>query len=97
MGVVMLTGVATLMFKILQLFSHFNHKCTRRIHSFIKKKGYQAICWASQVVLVEKNLPASAGNVRDAGLIHGSGRSPGGEHGNPLQYSCLENPMNRGS
>ena len=47
---------------------------------------------ASQVVLVVKNLPANAGNVRDAGLIPGSGRSPGGAHGNPLQYSCLENP-----
>ena len=44
---------------------------------------------ASQVALVVKNLPANAG---DAGLIPGSGRSPGGGHGNPLQYSCLENP-----
>ena len=42
-----------------------------------------------------KNLPANAGDVRDAGLIPGSGRSPGGGHGNPLQYSCLENPMDR--
>ena len=47
--------------------------------------------WASQVVLVVKNLPASAADVRDLGLIPGSGRSPGGRHGNPLQYSCLEN------
>ena len=37
-----------------------------------------------------KNLPANAGNVRDVGSICGSGRFPGGEHGNPLQYSCLE-------
>ena len=44
-----------------------------------------------------KNLPARAGEVRDAGLITGSGRSPGGELGNPLQYSCLENPMGRGA
>ena len=51
--------------------------------------------WASQVVLVVKNLPASAGDVRDAGLIPVCGRSPGGGHGNPLQYSCLENPMDR--
>ena len=50
---------------------------------------------ASQVALVVKNLPANAGDVRDAGLIPGSGRSPGGGHGNPLQYSCLENPMDR--
>ena len=47
---------------------------------------------ASQVELVAKNLPASAGDLRDIGLIPGSGRSPGGGHGNQLQYSCLENP-----
>ena len=40
-----------------------------------------------------KNPPANAGDVRNAGSIPGLGRSPGGEHGNPLQYSCLENPM----
>jgi len=51
---------------------------------------------ASQLVLVEKNLPASAGDIRDTGSIPGWGRSPGGGgHGNPLQYSCLENPMDR--
>ena len=55
-------------------------------------------CVASQVVLViKKNPPASAGDVRDVGLIPGFGRSPGGGHGNPLQYACLENPMDRGS
>ena len=42
-----------------------------------------------------KNLPANAGDIRDAGLILELGRSPGGGHGNPLQYSCLENPMDR--
>ena len=42
-----------------------------------------------------KNPPANAGDVRDKGLIPGLGRSPGGGHGNPLQYSCLENPMDR--
>ena len=42
-----------------------------------------------------KNLPANAGDVRDVGLIPGLGRSLGGGHGNPLQYSCLENPMDR--
>ena len=47
-----------------------------------------------QVVLMVKNSPANA-DVRDTGLIPGSGRSPGGGHGNPLQYSCLENPMDR--
>ena len=44
-----------------------------------------------------KNLPATAGDVRDLGLIPGSGRSPGEENGNQLQYSCLENPMDRGA
>ena len=52
---------------------------------------------ASQEALVVKNLPANAGDLRDAGLIHGLGRSLGGGHGNPLQYSCLENPMDRGA
>ena len=47
--------------------------------------------------LVVKNLPANAGDIRDSGSIPGSGRSPGGGNGNPLQYSCLENPMNRGT
>ena len=49
------------------------------------------------MVLVVKNLPASAGDVKDAGSIPGWGRSPGGRHGNPLQYYCLENPMDRGA
>ena len=49
------------------------------------------------MVLVVKNLPANAGDLRDAGLIPGSGRCPGGGHGSPLQYSCLENPMERGA
>ena len=40
-----------------------------------------------------KNPPANVGDIRDAGSIPGSGRSPGGGHGNPLQYSCLENPI----
>ena len=44
-----------------------------------------------------KNLPANAGDTGDMGSIPGSGRSPGGGHGNPLQYSCLENPMDRGA
>ena len=47
---------------------------------------------ASQVVLVVKNPLANAGDVRDAGSIAGSGRSPGEEDGNTLQYSCLEKP-----
>ena len=46
---------------------------------------------------VVKNLPANAGDLKDIGSIPGLGSSPGGEHGNPLQYSCLENPMGRGA
>ena len=53
--------------------------------------------WASQVVLLAKNPSANAGDLRDVGLIPGTGRSPGGGHGNPLQYSCLENPMDIGA
>ena len=52
---------------------------------------------ASQVVLVVKNPPFNAGGIRDTGLTPGLGRSPGGENGNPLQYSCLENPMDGGA
>ena len=52
---------------------------------------------ASQVALVVKNPPVNAGDARDMGLILGSGRSPGEGNGNPLQYSCLENPMGRGA
>ena len=44
-----------------------------------------------------KSLPANAGDTRDAGSIPGLGRSPGGGNGNPLQYSCLGNPMDRGA
>ena len=51
----------------------------------------------SQAVLVVKNPPVSAGDEKDAGLIPGLGRSPGGGLGNSLQYSCLENHMNRGA
>ena len=51
--------------------------------------------WSSQVVLVVKNLPANAGDIKAAALIPESGRSFGGGHDNPLQYSCLSNPMDR--
>ena len=52
---------------------------------------------ASQVPLVEKNPPANAGDVGGVGLTPGLARSPGGGHGNPLQYFFLENPMDRGA
>ena len=47
------------------------------------------------MALVAKNPSAKAGDIRDMGSIPGLGRSPGGRHGNPLQYSCLKNPMDR--
>ena len=50
---------------------------------------------ASRVALVIKTLPANAGDLRDTGLTSGLGRCPGGGHCNPLQYSCMENPMDR--
>ena len=52
---------------------------------------------SSQVVLVVKNSLANAGDIRDVSLIPGSGGCPGGGHGNALQYSCLENTMDRGA
>ena len=51
----------------------------------------------SQIALVVKNLPANAGDIRNAGLIPGLGRSPGEGHSNPLQYSCMGNHMDRGA
>ena len=59
---------------------------------FILDDGNQGV---SQVAVVVKNPPAILGDIRDVGLIPGSGGSPGEGHGNPLQYSCLENPMDR--
>ena len=49
------------------------------------------------MALEVKNLTANAGDLREVGSIPGSGRSPGGGHGNPFQYSCLENPVDRGT
>ena len=57
---------------------------------------YTYIC-ASQVAVVVKNLPANARDAGDERSLPGSGRSPGGGNGNPLQYSCLGNPMDRGA
>ena len=53
--------------------------------------------WGFPVALVVKNPPANAGDVRAVGSVPGLERSLGGGHGNPLQYSCLENPMDRGT
>ena len=57
----------------------------------------QRVPVASQVPLAVKNPPANSEDIRDLGLITQSGRSPGRGPGNPLQYSCLENPMDRGA
>ena len=55
------------------------------------------IARASQVALVVKNLHANVGDIKDMGSIPGMGIPPGGGHGNPLQYSCLENPTDGGA
>ena len=68
-----------------------------RICSFVQKNECRPDFRASQVALLVKNPPANAGDIRDTGLVPGLGRSPGGRHGNPLQYSYLENPMERGA
>ena len=60
-------------------------------------KGISTESGASQVVLLVKNPPANAGDKRYMDFIPGLGRSPGGGNGNPLQCSCLENPMDRGT
>ena len=65
------------------------HRVHRVGHSWVT----DTFTWASQVALVVKNLPANAGGVRDTGSVSGLGRFVGGGRGNPLQYSCLENPM----
>ena len=63
----------------------------------VRTQEQVAISWASQVALALRNPPANAGDIRDAGSIPGLGGSLGGGHGNPLQYSCLENPMDKGA
>ena len=68
--------------------------CSFRLYLF--KNMYTSLR-VPQVVLVVNNPPASTGDVRDTGSIPGLGRSSRGGHGNPFQYSCLENPMDRGA
>ena len=85
-------------------------RSTMNIFIKSKRKGIIKITWAvaiftgpsvphgaSQVALVVKHPPANAGDIRDMGSIPGLGRSPGGRYDNPLQYSCLENSMDRGT
>ena len=86
-------------------FFHNSHLCIfilnlQVIISFSrweKKKEALDSCTGFPRGSVVKNPPASAGDAGDVGLIPGSGRSPGGGHGNPSQYSCLQNSMNRGA
>ena len=70
------------------------HKDHLELKAIDKEQIESLFNQASQVALVVKNPPANEG---DLGLIPGLGRYPGGGHGNPLQYSCLENPMDRGA
>ena len=87
-GLTLKTGFKkSVVFRCLKLYA------LKNAHNWLVTPAFRA----SQVALVVKNLPASAGDVRDSGLIPGLGRSPGGGNGNPLQYSCLENPMDRGA
>ena len=65
--------------------------------SVLRKSAPYPVSWASQVALVVKNPPVNAGDTRDTGSTPGLGRCPGGGQGNPLQYSFLENPMDRGA
>ena len=72
------------------------------VHAELHKRHMQHLylLWKKKetlVVLGVKNLPTNAGGIRNVGLIPGWGRSSGGRHGNPLQYSCLENFMDRGA
>ena len=75
------------MFRCIKLYA------LKNVHNWLVTPALRA----SQVAPVVKNLPANAGDIRDSGLIPGLERSPGGGNGNPLQYSCLENPMDRGA
>ena len=80
---------------VVRLWSIQVREVTLPIFTDLKSKG-KNLC-ASKVALVLKNLPANTGDIRDTSLIPGSGRSPGGGHGNSFQYSCLKNPMDRGA
>ena len=82
------------------LLKEYSTSLTTNVCTLIIKVSYDVLCittvheCTSQVAPVVKNPPT---NVGDSGSIPGSGRSPGGGQGNPLQYSCLENPLDRGA
>ena len=77
---------------------HSGPLCLTTLHRLllylVPPNGFKGFPKAPKVV---KNLPANAGHIGDTGSIPGLGRSPGGGNGNPLQYSCLDNPMDRGA
>ena len=74
-----------------------DHSLVKCLNFFFNLQAGICPTGASQVVLVVKNPPANTGDIRDADSVPGLRRSPGGEHGIPLQYSCLENLINRGA
>ena len=97
LDIYMLIGMLT----VLQLKSNWmNEWMSEYMHAYIlpNKVSFEdsQSPWASQVALVVKNLLANAGDLRDVGLVPGSERSPRGGNGHPFQYSCQENPMDRG-
>ena len=73
----------------------FQDKCPMSQGQVLCLMANGLICGASQVVLVVKNPPANARDIKNVSSIHRLGRSPGEGNGSPLQYSCLENPMDR--
>ena len=75
------------------IFKHFGPRLTLQKYIWYHLSAHTP----GQVALVVKNLPANAEEITDAGSIPGLRWSPGDRHGNPLQYSCLENPMDRGA
>ena len=81
------------------VFKSFLHCGTNPYTDQFEIINWVCLTWirASQVALGVKNPPANAGDLRDAGSIPGSERSPGGGHGSPLQDSYLENPVDRGA
>ena len=83
------------------IFGLFRNNISKNILFFsltgIYHTRHGCISGASQVALLVKNRPANAGDIRNSDSIPGLGRSPGGGHSNPLQYSCLENPLDRGA
>ena len=72
----------------------YNFKCMLLKSSFLLLESFHYLSLSLLIGAVVNNPPVNAG---DTGSIPGSGRSPGGGHGNPFQYSCLENPMDRGA